>query len=87
MTADGYIAGSNGEMDWMVFNWDDQLNKYVKEITELVDCIVLGRKLAEGFIPYWANVAANPDNPEFAAGKKFTDTNKVVFTKTFGKSE
>jgi dihydrofolate reductase len=87
MTVDGYIAGPNGEMDWMIFNWDDKLNNYVKEITEPVDCIVLGRKLAEGFIPYWADVAANPDNPESASGKKFTDTNKVVFTKTLDKSE
>ncbi len=33
MTVDGYIAGLNGEMDWMIFNWDDELIKYVKEIT------------------------------------------------------
>lgn len=60
MTVDGYIAGLNGEMDWMSFNWDNELTEYVKEITEPVDCIVLGRKLAKGFIPYWANVAAQP---------------------------
>jgi dihydrofolate reductase len=87
MSVDGFIAGINGEMDWMVWNWDDELNKYVEEITKPVDCIVLGRKLAEGFIPYWASVAANPDNPEFTAGQKFTDTHKVVFTKTLGKSQ
>jgi dihydrofolate reductase len=86
MTVDGYIAGPNGEMDFMVFDWDTKLKKYVEELTEPVDCIILGRKLAEGFIPYWAEVAANPDNPEVAAGKKFTDTPKVVFTKTLDKS-
>jgi dihydrofolate reductase len=32
-------------------------------------------------------VAANPDHPEFTAGKKFTDTPKVVFTKTLDKPE
>ena len=32
-------------------------------------------------------MAANPNDPEFAAGKKFTDTRKVVFTKTLDKSE
>ena len=85
MTVDGYIAGPNGEMDWTTFNWDNELNKYVNEITEPVDCIVLGRKLAEGFIPYWATVAANPDDPEFTSGKKFTGTHKVVFTKTLDK--
>ena len=72
MTIDGYIAGPNGELDFMVWNWDDELKRYVDTITEPVDCIVLGRKLAEGFIPYWATVAANPNDPEFAAGKKFT---------------
>ncbi len=86
MTVDGFIAGPNGEMDWMIFNWDNELKEYVSQITEPVDSIVLGRKLAEGFIPYWATVAADPDHPEFTAGQKFTDTPKVVFTKTLEKS-
>ena len=87
MSVDGYIAGPNGEMDWMVWDWDDALKQYVTDLTEPVDTIVLGRKLAEGFIPYWATVAANPDHPEFTSGKQFTDTPKVVFTKTLDKSE
>ena len=86
MSVDGYIAGTNGEMDWMEWNWDDELKKYVTDLTEPVDCIILGRKLAEGFIPYWATVAADPGNPEFSAGVKFTNTHKVVFTKTLDKS-
>jgi dihydrofolate reductase len=85
MTLDSFIAGPNGEMDWMTFNWDDELKNYVTAITDPVDCIVLGRNLAQGFIPHWANVAADLDNPEFTAGKKFTDTQKVVFTKTLDK--
>jgi dihydrofolate reductase len=87
MTVDGYIAGPNGEMDFTVRNWDNELIQYVTAITEPVDCIVLGRKLAEGFIPYWASVAANPDHPEFTAGQKFTDTHKVVFTKRLDRPE
>jgi len=87
MSVDGFISGPNGEMDWMVWDWDDDLKEYAEEITEPVDCIVLGRKLAQGFIPHWAAVAANPDGPEFAAGRKFSDTSKVVFTKTLGQSE
>ncbi len=87
MTVDGFIAGPNGEMDWIIFDWDDELKNYVTQITEPIDCIVLGRRLAEGFIPHWSAVAADPDNPEYTAGKKFTDTHKVVFTKTLDKSE
>jgi dihydrofolate reductase len=81
MTVDGYIAGINGEMDWTTRDWDDKLKKYVGEITEPIDCIILGRKLAQGFIPYWAS------HPEQEGADKFNSTKKVVFTKTLEKSE
>jgi dihydrofolate reductase len=87
MSVDGFISGPNGEMDWLTFDWDDDLKECVTEITTPIDCIVLGRKLAQGFIPHWAAVAANPDHPEFAAGRIFAATHKVVFTKTLGQSE
>jgi dihydrofolate reductase len=82
MTIDGFIAGPNGEMDWVVWNWDDELKNYVTALTEPVETIVLGRNLAEGFIPHWSSVAADVDNEAQAAGRKFTETEKVVFTKT-----
>ena len=81
MTVDGYIAGPNGEMDWMVWDWDNALKNYVTAITAPVDCIILGRKLAEGFIPHWAA------NPEQEGADKMNNTAKVVFTKTLDKSE
>ena len=81
MSVDGFIAGPNGEMDWMIWNWDEKLKNYVKEITEPVDCIVLGRKLAEGFIPHWAS------NPQEEGADKMNSTPKVVFSKTLEKSE
>ncbi len=86
MTVDGFIAGPNGEMDFGVWDWDDALKQYVTDLTEPVNCIVLGRKLAAGFIPHWAGVAADPAHPEHTAGMKFTDTPKVVFTKTLDQS-
>ncbi|MEP6556152.1 MAG: dihydrofolate reductase family protein [Ferruginibacter sp.] len=86
MSIDGFIAGLNGEMNFMVWDWDDNLKDYVSEITDSVDCILLGRKLAEGFIPYWAAVAINADDPQVVAGKKFTETTKVVFSKTLESS-
>lgn len=82
MTIDGYIGGPNGEMDWMAMPWTDDINQYVTALNQPVDTIVLGRKLAEGFIPYWASVAADETNPEQESGRQFTDTAKVVFTKT-----
>jgi dihydrofolate reductase len=82
MSVDGFIAGPDGEMNWMTLPWTDDLNTYVSKLVEPVDTIVLGRKLAEGFIPYWTEVAADVDNPEYQGGRKFTDTPKVVFTQT-----
>lgn len=51
MTFDGFITGINGEMNWMKFPWSDDITDYVRTLTEPVDTILLGRKLAEGFIP------------------------------------
>lgn len=87
LSLDSFCAGPNGEMDWMTLTWDDELKQYVTALTEAMDCIVLGRKLAEGFIPYWASVAADPGNADIKAGRKFTDTHKVVFSKTLHTSQ
>jgi dihydrofolate reductase len=87
LSIDGYVAGPNGEMDWMVWNWDEECKKYVAELTDPVDTILLGRKLAQGFIPHWQAIASDPANPMNDAGRKFHDTPKVVFSKTLDHSE
>lgn len=86
MTVDGFVAGPNGEMDWLRFPWTKDITEYVREITNPVDTIFLGRNLAQGFIPHWENVAKNPDDPDYEGGIKFSGTPKVVFTKTLDKS-
>jgi len=86
MSIDGFIAGPNGEMDWMIWNWSDDLNEYVSSITSPVDTILLGRKLAEGFIPHWTSQLENASTADDGA-EKMVHTDKVVFTKTLEKSE
>ncbi len=86
-TLDGYIAGPNSEMDWMAFPWHDDINAYVTDLTASIDTILLGRNLAQGFIPHWASVAADPNNPEVAAGKLFSETPKIVFSHTLDQVE
>ena len=86
MTMDGFISGQNGAMDWMKLPWTEDLKDYVRKITEPVDTIVLGRKLAEGFIPHWAQVAKDPNHPEHEGGVKYATTQKIVFTKTLDRS-
>lgn len=87
ISIDGFVSGPNGELDWMTWNWDDKLKNFVTGLNEPVDTILLGKNMADGFIEHWKKVKENKDNPEHWAGVKFTDTPKVVFTKTLSESK
>jgi dihydrofolate reductase len=41
MTVDGFMAGPNGEMNWVNPNWDENLNQYADDLTASLDLIVL----------------------------------------------
>jgi dihydrofolate reductase len=86
ISVDSYIAGPNGEMDWIISNWDDKLKNYVFKLTEPVDTIILGRKMTDGFVSYWSDLMTKPDDPWYAFAKKMIETPKVVFTKILKKS-
>ena len=86
ITIDGYMGGPNGELDWMVWDWDDELNQFVGKLTDAVDTILLGRNMAEGFVSHWKSVADNPEDPSYQFGKKMYDTPKVVFSRTLEES-
>ncbi len=83
MTIDGFIAGPNGEMDWMTFDWSDDLIDYVGQLTEPVDTILLGRNLAQGFIPHWTAALITNE----LGADKMVMTPKVVFSRTLTTSE
>jgi dihydrofolate reductase len=84
MTINGYVGQPNGENDWMTWEPDDELIAFINSNFDSSGTLLLGRKLADGFIKYWENaVEKNPDTP-FA--KKIVDIPKVVFTKTLDKS-
>ena len=83
-SVDGFVAHPKGELDWMTWNWDDELKKHVNELTDSVDTILLGRKMTDGFISYWSNV--KPESEEYPFAKKMIEKPKVVFTRTLDKS-
>jgi dihydrofolate reductase len=83
ISVDGYMAGPKGEMDWVLQPWSDDLNTYVDALWEPVDCIVLGRKLAEGFIPAWE---AGPPGEDQASIDMMNNTPRVVISDSLTES-
>ena len=84
MTINGYVAGPNGENDWMTWNPDDEFLDFIKSHFDSTGTLLLGRKLADGFIEHWEKTAVN--NPDHPFAKKIVDLQKVVFTKTLDQS-
>lgn len=84
MTINGYVAGPNGENDWMTWSPDDEFLEFLNSQFDSSDTMLLGRKLAEGFIEHWENTAEKNPNHPFA--KKIAGMPKVVFTKTLDES-
>ncbi|WP_328408354.1 dihydrofolate reductase family protein [Nocardia sp. NBC_00403] len=54
-----------------------------RALTAQVDTIVLGRKLAEGFIPHWAS---NPESEPQVAIDQMNNTPKVVISNSLAES-
>jgi dihydrofolate reductase len=59
-TADGFIAGPNNELDWMVGTPDQELNDDIVALVQASDAGFLGYPVAQGMIPYWESAAADP---------------------------
>ena len=44
ITVDGFVAGPNGELDWMSFDWEDKkLVQYLNSNIDSSDTILMGR--------------------------------------------
>lgn len=86
ITVDGFVAGPNGELDWMVLDLDDKHRADFNALTGSFDTILMGRKMADGFMDYWTKEVKNPESPEFQLAKMMVDYRKIVFTKTLDKA-
>src|SRR3982074_691179 len=80
VTVDGFVAGPEGQLDWMTFDMDEKLLPFTNHLTDTSDTILLGRKMTPGFINYWENV--QPQSPEYSFARKMVDTPKDVCSET-----
>ena len=90
ITLDGFVAGPNGENDWVFASGKGDaaaLQQVVRSGVELAagcDTILLGRKLgAAGFLGYWADVAKNqPENPWYSFAQLMVSHRKIAFSRS-----
>lgn len=86
VSLDGFNStGPNDDQKWVTWAWDE-IKDYVFELLDTSDTILIGRKLAVDYIPYWQNSLTKPDDQMYDAAKMIVSTKKVVFSKTLEKS-
>lgn len=87
VSLDGFIAGPNGEMDWVMV--DETMGKYEDDLVSAADTLLLGRVTYESFAGSWPKV---PDNPSASEGekiyaRKLNAMRKVVISRTLSTVE
>ncbi len=84
MTLDGFVAGPNGELDWMwIGKRDEAILQRVIELADTCDTILLGRKMTRGFIDHWENVLDNQStSEEHPLAELMVSMRKIVFSRS-----
>jgi len=86
MSLDGFVStGPNDEQHWVTWAWEE-IRQHVIGLLDSTDTILIGRKLAVDYIPYWEDVNTKPDDPMYEVAQRIVRAKKIVFTKTLDKS-
>jgi dihydrofolate reductase len=88
VSLDGFVQGQNDwEMDWITY--DEELEKYSKDILSTVDTVLWGRGTYLGMQQYWTSVPSNPSatNHEIDHSHWLENTTKIVFSKSLDQVE
>ncbi len=87
LSLDGFTAGPNGELDWVVF--DDGLWQDVIALQDSADTALFGRVNYQDFESYWPPVATNACSTDFerAHSRWLNNSLKIVFSTTLKKVE
>ena len=82
ITVDGFVAGPEGQLDWMTGAMDEKLLAFITHLADTSDTILLGRKMTPGFIKYWEHAVTQPEGSGYPFAQQMVDIPKVVFSKT-----
>jgi dihydrofolate reductase len=81
-TLDGFVAGLNGEMDWIKL--DDEMFDLVGKLTNEADTALYGRKTYQMMENYWPTAADKPNatKHDIEHSQWYNKVNKVVLSRT-----
>ena len=85
ITVDGFVAGAEGQLDWMTWEMDTDLTAFIEHLTDTSSTILLGRKMTPGFVGHWEKVLTTPESPDYRFARKMVDYEKVVFSRTIAR--
>ena len=80
ITVDGFVADPEGKADWMSADTDPRAMQIVHELIDTSDTLLMGRKMAPGFMKYWESISS--DALEYAFAQKMVNVAKVVFSRS-----
>ena len=63
MSLDGFCSGPGGELDWMAQAPDPEFSRDNVSFFDRFDRGFIGYPTASGMLPYWLNVAGDPQTP------------------------
>ncbi|WKN30333.1 dihydrofolate reductase family protein [Porifericola rhodea] len=82
LSVNGYVGGVSGDLNWTVSLY----NKYWRLLHDIVgesDTLLIGRKIAEEFIPHFESFTV--DHLPYSFAQKMVHIPKVTFTKPLNK--
>jgi dihydrofolate reductase len=81
-TLDGFVAGPNGEMDWIKF--DEEMFDLVGKFTDEADIALYGRITYQMMDSYWPNAGNNPNatKHDIEHSRWYNKVDKIVLSKT-----
>jgi len=85
ITIDGFVAGPNGENDWVFLpgKQDPAAFQFIIDMADSCDTILLGRKMPAEFVGHWENILDNqPDSPWHAFAQRMVSHRKIAFSHT-----
>jgi dihydrofolate reductase len=82
ISLDGYVAGPNGEMDWI--NVNEEMFEYAGQRTSAADTALYGRVTYQMMEGYWPTAGEQPNatGHDIEHSKWYNSVEKVVLSKT-----